>query len=81
METWQYIRALVAEIGLSQRAIARQLGLNEATFRRYLMPADKKSAAPAPYVVQFALEAWASGTPPEGAAVSLIRDKLGTNGK
>ena len=61
----EYIRNLAEQIGLSQRAIARRLRINESTFRRYVMPPDKKSAAPAPYLVQFALEAWAAGHEPK----------------
>ena len=64
-EKHEHIRALVEQIGLSQRAIAKRLRINESTFRRYVMPPDKKSAMPAPYLVQFALEAWAAGHEPD----------------
>ena len=55
-----YLRHLLDGIGLSQRAVARHLGISERTFRRYLTATDNATYQPAPYVVQFALEVWAS---------------------
>lgn len=65
MEQHEHIRALVEQIGLSQRAIAKRLGIHEATFRKYLMGPACRSRLDAPYLVQFALEAWAAGHEPE----------------
>ena len=51
-----YIRALVDRAGLSQRECARRIGISERVMRYYLSDtaADHR---PAPYPVQFALEA------------------------
>lgn len=56
-----YLRALVAASGLSQRAAARQIGISERAMRQYL--AGRRTAADgtvtpcvAPYPVQYALE-------------------------
>ena len=46
-----YLRALLAEAGLSQRGAARILGLPNRTFRAYTM-----GETPCPYTVQYALE-------------------------
>ncbi len=52
-----YLRELVARAGMSQRACARQIGISERAMRKYLaLPAPE---TPAPYPVQFALEALA----------------------
>ncbi len=55
-----YLRGLVSQIGLSQREVARRLGVNETQFRKYLTPRYRKSHRAAPYLVQYALEAWAA---------------------
>ena len=46
-----YLRSLVEGAGLSQRAAARAVGINERTMRYYLSGDN-----PCPYSVQFALE-------------------------
>ena len=46
-----YLRALLAQAGLTQREAARRIGVSERVMRYYL--ADDR---PAPYTVQFALE-------------------------
>jgi transcriptional regulator with XRE-family HTH domain len=56
-----YLRELVAQVGLSQREIARRLGVNESQFRRYLLPMDRATYREAPYLLQFAVECWAAG--------------------
>lgn len=56
----QYLRELIARIGESQREVARRIGVSERTFRQYITDPDNKSYIIAPYVVQFALEQWAS---------------------
>lgn len=54
-----YLRGLLSRAGLSQRAAAERIGVSERMMRYYLAPtgADHR---PAPYTVQFALEAMAS---------------------
>ena len=47
----EYLRALLERAGVSQREAARRIGISERMMRYYL--ADR----PAPYPVQFALEA------------------------
>ena len=54
-----YLRELIAQIGLSQREIARRIGIDETLFRKYLTPADRKTHRDAPYLLQLALECWA----------------------
>ena len=54
-----YLRELIAQIGLSQRAIARRLGIHETVFRKYLTHPENASYRPCPYLVQYALETWA----------------------
>lgn len=49
-----YLRGLIEQAGLSQRAAARQIGIDERTMRNYLNP--EKTNSLAPYPVQFALE-------------------------
>lgn len=46
-----YLRGLLADAGLSQRAAARILGIPNRTFRAYTM-----GETPCPYAVQYALE-------------------------
>ena len=50
-----YLRALIADAGVSQREAARRIGVSERVMRYYLSDtaADHR---PAPYVVQYALE-------------------------
>ena len=52
------LRALLAAAGLSQREAARRLGVSDRTMRYYLST-DPAAWKPAPYSVQFALEAMA----------------------
>ena len=55
----EYLRALLQQAGLSQRAAARRIGISDRVMRYYL--ADEYAGyRPAPYPVQFALEALAS---------------------
>lgn len=51
----EYLRALLARAGLSQREAARRIGVSERMMRYYLAP-ESADFRPAPYVVQFALE-------------------------
>lgn len=54
----EYLRALLQQAGLSQRAAARRIGISDRVMRYYL--ADESAGyRPAPYPVQFALEALA----------------------
>lgn len=50
-----YLRALLARAGISQREAARRIGVSERMMRYYLAP-ESADYRPAPYVVQFALE-------------------------
>lgn len=59
-----YLRALISRTGLSQQAIARRIGVSPRRMRAYL---SANAGAPAPYLVQFALEALAAAA---GAADS-----------
>jgi transcriptional regulator with XRE-family HTH domain len=54
----EYLRALLASAGLSQREAARRIGVSERVMRYYLAP-DAADYRPCPYVVQFALESLA----------------------
>lgn len=54
-----YLRGLLDRAGISQREAAAQLGLSERMMRYYLSPVDSHTHRPAPYLVQFALEALA----------------------
>ena len=51
----EYLRALLAAAGVSQRAAARRIGISERMMRYYLA-GESADHRPAPYVVQFALE-------------------------
>ena len=51
-----YLRALIAQSGLSQRACARRLGIDPRTLRYYLQREDHPTYRAAPYVIQYALE-------------------------
>ena len=51
----EYLRALLARAGLSQREAARRIGVSERVMRYYLAP-EAADYRPAPYVVQYALE-------------------------
>lgn len=58
----EYIRALLANAGLSQRQGAVVLGISERMMHYYC--ADPSGdQRPAPYLVQFALECLASNSP------------------
>lgn len=52
----EYLRALIAQSGLSQVACATRIDVSPATMRKYLMPKDAASRLEAPYLVQYALE-------------------------
>ena len=51
-----YLRALLEQAGLSQRAAARALGVSERMMRYYLVHTDNPNYRPMPYAVQFCLE-------------------------
>ena len=51
-----YLRALLDRAGVSQREAARRIGISERMMRYYLAP-ESADHRPAPYLVQFALEA------------------------
>lgn len=51
-----YLRELIDDTGLSQRAIARQLGIDETLFRKYITNKSNSTYRECPYLVQFALE-------------------------
>ena len=54
-----HLRDLLAKAGVSQRKAAQLLGMSAAGLQNYIRdPADPKYR-PAPYVVQFAMEALA----------------------
>lgn len=52
----EYLRALLEKAGLSQREAARRIGVSERMMRYYVAD-EGADHRPAPYVVQFALEA------------------------
>lgn len=54
----EYLRALLQRAGVSQREAARRLGISERVMRYYLAD-ESADHRPAPYPVQFALEAMA----------------------
>lgn len=56
----EHLRQLVADVGLSQMQIARQLQLHTREFRAYLAKPESKSYKPMPYVVYYALSVWAA---------------------
>lgn len=56
-----YLRALVVQSGLSQRAIADRIGISDRLLRYYLAPEDADNRRVAPYPVQYALERLAEG--------------------
>jgi len=51
----EYLRGLIERAGLSQREVARRIGITDRALRYYLSE-DAASWKPAPYVVQFAIE-------------------------
>jgi transcriptional regulator with XRE-family HTH domain len=57
----EYLRALVARSGLSQREAARRIGVSERLLRYYLAPLEGDHRE-APYPVQFSLESLASSS-------------------
>ena len=54
-----YLRALLERAGLSQREAARRIGVSERMMRYYLADGSADHR-PAPYPVQFAIEALAA---------------------
>lgn len=54
----EHLRALLAKAGVSQREAARRLGISERVMRYYLAD-ESADYRPAPYPVQFAIEALA----------------------
>lgn len=56
-----HLRDLIDQAQLSQRGAARLLGISERMMRYYLIDAEADGHRPAPYLVQFALEALARG--------------------
>lgn len=55
-----YLRDLLKQSGLSQRAAAAQIGLSAAGFQNYIRKPGDPKYREAPYTVQFALEALAN---------------------
>ena len=55
-----YLRDLVAKTGLSQRELARRIGISDRLMRMYLADRATSTAQAAPYAVQYALEQLAS---------------------
>lgn len=51
-----YLRTLIERAGISQREAARRLGISPRMMRQYLADTDVKTAARAPYLVQYGLE-------------------------
>jgi len=51
-----YLRDLLKRSGLSQRAVAKIIGLTAAGFQNYIRKPTDPLYRPAPYTVQFALE-------------------------
>ena len=54
----EYIRALIAKAGLTQRAAAKRIGVSERMMRYYTAGPEADGRL-APYCVQYALEALA----------------------
>jgi len=54
----EYLRELIENSGLSQRAAARQIGISERSMREYLSLTNRKKKAS--YAIQFALESLGS---------------------
>ena len=52
----EYLRALLADAHLSQRAAADRIGISERLMRYYLAPESAEDRRVAPYPVQYALE-------------------------
>ena len=59
-----YLRSLIERAGLSQRAAARALGVDERSMRAYLADREMKTAVAAPYLVQYGLERLAAASEP-----------------
>ncbi|HEU4982047.1 MAG TPA: helix-turn-helix transcriptional regulator [Acidobacteriaceae bacterium] len=57
----EYLRALIAQAGLSQREAARRIGVSERMMRYYVADASADHR-PAPYLVQYALEGLAQAS-------------------
>ena len=51
-----YLRGLITRAGINQREAARRLGISPRMMRQYLADTNVKTAALAPYLVQFGLE-------------------------
>lgn len=56
-----YLRSLIERSGLSQGEVAELLGLKVRVICYYLSDVSSKGYRPAPYTVQYALEALADG--------------------
>ena len=52
----RYLRSLVAQTELTQREIARRIGISERTLRTFLADRGAATAGSAPYAVQYCLE-------------------------
>lgn len=52
----EYLRELISKTGLSQREIARRIGVSERSFRQFLANRHASTALDAPYPVQYCLE-------------------------
>ncbi len=55
----EYLRALLASSGLSQRGASRRIGISERTMRYYLSDPTSGDYRAAPYAVQYAMESLA----------------------
>lgn len=55
-----YLRKLIEQAGLTQKAAAQAVGISPRMMRSYLTFTDNATYQKAPYAVQFALECLAS---------------------
>lgn len=59
-----YLRALIAKTGMTQRQVAELIGISPRMIRSYLTFTDNATYQKAPYAVQFCLECLANTAPP-----------------
>jgi len=52
----EYLRELIAKTGMTQAEVARRIGIDGRSIRRYLASTAAATYITAPYTVQFAIE-------------------------
>lgn len=67
----EYLRSLIADADLTQRAAAERIGISSRLLRYYLASETAEDRRVAPYPVQYALECLTGSSPPSSGCPDI----------